>query len=275
MDLADSKEVGLAVGHLLGKHIFQFEELHYGLWDEGLEVKIANYAKAQARYSQHLISHIPDGVQKILDVGSGTGELAQRLITKGYQVTCVSPSTFLTEQVRRRLKDDVMILQDKFESIPESQTYDLLCFSESFQYVDPKLSLPKAARMLVTGGYLLISDFFKRSIAESPLGGGHLLSDFNEWMKPLPFEIVLDKDITAQTAPTMQMFGDLLNDVGVPLRDLVCGFIKTRHPQISRLIAWKFRQRFEKINRKFFSSTLNGESFTRHKSYRFLLYRKT
>ena len=94
----DSKEVGLAVGLLLGEELVGMRDLHYGYWTESLSPTLQNLPKAQAQYSEFLLSNIPGGTQSILDIGSGTGNLASRLLEKGYSVDCVSPNTFLTRE---------------------------------------------------------------------------------------------------------------------------------------------------------------------------------
>jgi SAM-dependent methyltransferase len=92
----DSKELGLAAGLVLAKYFLKTEHLHYGYWSGDLEVNIANLKEAQDRYSEVLLSHIPDGTGSILDVGCGTGVLSRRLLDEGYRVESVSPSPFLT-----------------------------------------------------------------------------------------------------------------------------------------------------------------------------------
>lgn len=271
--LVDSKEVGLAAGLLLGKKLFDFSELHYGYWSDDLEVKIANFAIAQARYSEFLLSQFPTGVKTILDVGSGAGELAAQLTSRGYRVDCVSPSPFLTEKVKQRLGDRVGVYPVKFEDLATDKKYDLVLFSESFQYVPVIRSLTKAAELLNPSGYLIVSDFFKRGLPEEgPLGGGHPISEFLEAIDGLPLKKLKDIDLTDRTAPTMRMFGEILAEVGTPLRDLVCGLIQHRHPTLSKFLAWKFKRRFTKLNHKYFSGSLSGESFAKYKTYRLFLF---
>ncbi|MEA1964961.1 MAG: hypothetical protein U9O41_07555 [Candidatus Aerophobetes bacterium] len=49
------------------------KHLHYGYWEKGEEPTMKNVRLAQERYSDHLISFIPSGTAKILDVGCGVG----------------------------------------------------------------------------------------------------------------------------------------------------------------------------------------------------------
>lgn len=271
--LVDSKEVGLAAGLLVGKKLFDFSELHYGYWTDGLEVKISNFSEAQARYSEFLLSQIPSGVHTILDVGSGAGEFAAKLVSRGYKVDCVSPSPFLTEKVKARLGDGVHIYPVKFEDLQTEKKYDLVLFSESFQYVPLTRALQHACTLLNPNGHVIVSDFFKLKPGnEGPLGGGHPIEEFMKAIEGLPLNKVRELDITKETAPTMQMFGEILNDVGAPLKELVVGLIQHRHPNLSKFLGWKFKNRFKKLNHKYFSGSLSGDNFSKYKTYRFFLF---
>lgn len=268
----DSKEVGLAVGLLVGEQFLGMKDLHYGFWSDGLAVEIANLGEAQKRYTDYLVSQIPSGVKRVLDVGSGSGRTAAKLLQLGFSVDCVSPSTFLTERVRAEVGDRAEIFPLRFEELEALGPYDLVLFSESFQYVDPQVALQQI-RKLAPKGYFLISDFFKKTIEDGPLGGGHSYEAFLRTMENAQVEVLKNQDITAETAPTMELFGRILTDLGVPVRDLVCGFIAHRHPLITRLLNWRLKKRFNKINDKYFSGRLNGKSFSDYKTYRLIVGR--
>ena len=105
----DSKEVGLELGLVLGRYFLKTDDLHYGYWPEDLEVDVVNFPKAQKNYSDFIFSHIPKDIHRILDVGSGSGNFAKRLIENKYLVDCVSPSKYLTNQIREKLGDSANI----------------------------------------------------------------------------------------------------------------------------------------------------------------------
>ena len=94
-----SKEVGLEIGLVLSEFFFKTEHLHFGFWPDDLEISIDNLKKSQDYHSAKIIDSIPDGVQTILDVGSGSGGLAKKLVEKGYEVECVSPSDYLSNAI--------------------------------------------------------------------------------------------------------------------------------------------------------------------------------
>ncbi|MBI1862397.1 MAG: class I SAM-dependent methyltransferase [Deltaproteobacteria bacterium] len=275
MEVVDSKDVGLAIGQILGAELFGFEDLHYGLWTDSLAPTLRNFAEAQERYSLFLLNRIPPGVKTILDVGAGSGKQAERLIARGYNVDCVSPSLYLSAKIQERLGEKVTLYPSTIESCEPDRKYDLVLFSESFQYVNMELALKKAISVLNPGGHILISDFFKKTAGpEGPLGGGHFIGEFRGLLERLPMTLVSDQDITTETAPTMGMFGQLLDTTARPVKDIICRFIESRHPSLYKFLAWKFRIRFAKLDSKYFQGTLTAESFSQYKTYRLLLLQK-
>ena len=59
----DSREVGLIAGLNLFNFFIGTRDLHYGLWQDDLEVSVQNLPEAQRRYSEFLIGHIPSECQ--------------------------------------------------------------------------------------------------------------------------------------------------------------------------------------------------------------------
>ena len=271
----DSREVGLLIGMILGKAFLDTEDLHYGYWTPDLPVTGANMAQAQENHSKFLISHIPAGTKTILDVGCGTGHLAKKLLALGYQVDGVSPSPLLTERARQNLGDAVRIFECTYEELETEKRYDLVLFSESFQYVKTGPSLEKTLTLLRPGGHLLICDFFKTDAqGKSALGGGHRLSKFYRKIASLPLVAVTDLDITRETAPNLALVDEALTRAGIPIRDLIFYFLSHNYPHLSKLLQWQFRQKIEKLNFKYFSGQRNAANFAKFKSYRLLLYQK-
>ena len=262
-------------GWSLASRLMKSDDFHYGFWEDGLEVSVANLPKAQDAYTEFLIGKIPPGVKTILDVGCGKGKFAELLMKRGYEVEAVSPAPMLTEFARKRLGPDFKIYETTFEALETERRYDLTLFSESFQFINPADSLPKAHSVLNPGGYALICDFFKTDApGESAMGGGHRLSRFYEILAAQPFEVVLDQDITRQTAPNIQLVHELLRDYVIPIWETLAAYIRDNY----RFLAWVgrklLRERIEKIERKYLSGKRDAADFALHKSYRCLLLRK-
>lgn len=163
------------LAHIFLRYFFETEYMHFGYW-EGLELKFYNLKKAQELYVENLQRMIPPDVNTILEVGCGSGEMAKRLLSAGYRVDVVSPPCIMTSLAKEKLSGQVVFHECLFEDMKTDNKYDLVLFSESFQFVDLKTAIQKAAHY---GRYILIADVFRKDTAEkSPIGGGHSYSDF-------------------------------------------------------------------------------------------------
>ena len=270
-----SQGVGLDIGLAIGRFFLNTEDLHYGYWPKGKTATIQNFAEAQKAHSKLIIDHIPDGTQRILDVGSGSGNLALKLINKGFQVDCVIPSEFLAEQVQAKLGNQSTIHICGFEDVPEYEKYNLILLSESFQYVKLGESMVKIMTMLNSGGHLLICDFFRRDVpGKSPMGGGHSWQGFQDIITKHPLKMVTDLDITEETAPTIDLLAKFNADVVTPISEMSGEYLIDHYPRITRLLQWKFKKRIEKISRIYLSGAVNGYSFKQFKKYHLLVYEK-
>ena len=275
MDKYDSKVVGLDAGLLIGKFFLNTEELHYGYWPDDKTATAQNFAGAQARHSQLIIDHIPDGVKRILDVGSGSGSLAQKLINLGYKVDCVVPSEFLAKKIKDKLGKNSIIHVCKFEDLEESQSYDLILFSESFQYVLMEQSINKIVSMLPKNGHLLICDVFHKNVTGvSPMRGGHRWDLFENQISKSSLKQINNLDITVETAPTYDFLNQLLKEVVIPISDISGNYLNSNYPKLSKLLKWKYRKKLKKIEKVWYSGELTGENFIKFKSYRLLIYKK-
>jgi len=271
-----SRDLGLELASLCGRYFLKSQHLHYGYWTADLKVDIANLSLAQENYVGFLISHIPDGVKKILDVGCGTGELARHLIDLGYQVDCVSPSPYLVEQARKLLENKCHIYECFYEEMQTENRYDLILFGESFQYIDPEAAIKKSLDFLNEASYVLICDIFKKDTPhKSPLPGGHSLSTFYNIVSESPLELVENLDITEQTAPNLDLANEVLKEVIEPSVNLGQQLLEDRHPFMSKFIRWLYGKKINKITGKYFGGEKTADNFKKFKSYRLILYKKT
>ncbi len=270
-----SREIGLEIATICGRHLLKLEHLHYGYWTADLAVDLANLPAAQVNYVKFLFSNIPSGVHSILDVGCGMGQIAKQLTDCGYKVDCVSPSAFLAENARGLLREKSRIFECFYEQLETENRYDLILFSESFQYIDPETAIQKTLSLLSPNGYMLICDVFKRDTQDkSPISGGHYLSRFNRVIAAYPFGLITDHDITEQTAPNRDIEDRLVQEVAVPVSQLLVQLMKSRYRMLSGLLMWVFRRKIEKMRSKYLSGRRTGEIFKAFKTYRLLLYKK-
>lgn len=269
----DSREVGLEAGLMIFKFFLKTEYLHYGYFINGLEADVTNLKKAHENYTTMLLSHIPAGTKTILDVGCGSGKTAQVLCSNGYQVDCVSPSQLLTSYARKITPSQVQFFQCKFENIITDKKYDLILFSESFQYIPMDKSIPNAKNLLNPGGYIMVSDFFNNDPEhKSKLGGGH---DYAKWLQfkdSYGIKTLVENDITVETAPTISIVDQLHMEVLKPVWSSVWALVEDKFPLVVKTVRKIYRKKITKLEKKHFSGEINGENFIKYKKYMFYLF---
>ena len=271
----DSKAVGLDIGLLIGRFFMDTEDLHYGYWPDDKTATAQNFAEAQYRHSKLIIDNIPEGVKSILDVGSGSGNLAKKLLDLGYEVDCVLPSEFLAENIRKKLGNQSTVHVCEFEDLDADKTYDMILFSESFQYVKLGFSIDKIVEMLPDSGHLLICDFFRKDLpGKSPLGGGHKWKSFDDKISSSSLNKLTDIDITEETAPTNDLLDKFVTEVLEPIKTMSGEYLESNYPKLTGFLNWKYEKRLAKINRVYFTGQLTGANFIKYKTYRLLLFQK-
>lgn len=269
------QQVALVGGFLAGRHFVGAKDLHYGYWVDGLEKQIRNMPQAQEEYCDFLLSHIPTSGKKILDVGCGAGGVAKRLVDRGHQVECVSPSGFLNSQARALLGDKARINECKYEDFNTSETYDTILFCESYQYVKMEAGLQKIMSHLRPGGSLVICDFFRLpGDGESPISGGHRIGEFRETIARYPLKLVEDIDITPRTGPTFTVIDAAFTEVLQPIWEEVDRASMATHPWIFKIVNWMFGHKFDKVKKKYFTHERSEENFAKYKTYRMMRFER-
>jgi len=282
----DSRELGL----VLAQQLTNVEDLHYGFWDEDTKPSVLAIFDAQQRYSEMIISTIQEVLEgvtdvRILDVGCGTGVLIAQMLQVGYMVDGVIPADYLKRQVEERLQDlDVhyspRIYECLFEAFPESDRngqYDLILFSESFQYVPMRENFQVMKTLLKTGGRVLISDFF-RSVhdgdggpGDKSVGGGHKILEFYELVDTNGFRIIGDLDITKNLSPNIELLDEILMQRAFPAVQTIDSYLMQEYPMISKLTKWHFRKKLKKLKYKYFSGHRSKHTFEKYKTYRLII----
>jgi SAM-dependent methyltransferase len=281
-----SRELGLVLAQQLGN----VEDLHYGLWDPDLELSFGNLRVAQQRYSDMILSQLPPatGEVRVLDVGCGTGHLISQMLDRGYLADGVIPAKDLGTLVRRRIGEpggyQPRIFECKFEDFPVDEArahYDVVLFSESFQYIKPTDSLPHVRQLLKPGGTLLICDFFKTAAhgdggpGDKSFGGGHPQREFLETMARFPFRLMKDEDITQRVSPNLQLLNDWLMNRARPASQTIHTYLSSNYPLGTRMLLWFFRKKLRKLQYKYFSGYRSRETFEKYKTYHLMVYRLT
>jgi SAM-dependent methyltransferase len=286
----DSKELGL----VLGQQLLGVDDLHFGLWEADLPLSFANLAAAQQRYSDLILSALPDpagGGTRVFDIGCGTGHLLEQLLQKGYRADGLVPAPKLAEQVRQRLarhpEKKARLFETTLQNFParENQAvYDAVVFSESFQYIPLASSLPILAQIVKPGGRVVICDFFKTEHdgdgrpGDKSFGGGHPLARFYAELKQHPFTLVRDDDITKKLSPNIKLLDETLRLRIAPAGQTLDRYLGENYPKSWKLIKWLamlfLGKKFRKQKFKYFSGHHTQEVFERYKTYHFIVLQR-
>lgn len=281
----DSREAGLVLMH----HLLDIEDLHYGLWEEDIELNLRNIKTAQQRYTDRLLTTLPsadskEGGIRVIDIGCGTGTLLVQMLDAGYSVDAVSPSDYLSERVKCRLADrqerKTALYECRLEDLPVDQRnnqYDVALFSESFQYIPLSETFTILPQLLTPGGRVIICDFFRTDAhgdgapGDGSFGGGHPISDFYRFLDDSQFVIIKDDDITHLTSPNLKVVNDLLMNKIKPSSDTIARFLKDNYPLIHWIITRVFRKKLTRLNYKYFSGFRSQETFEKYKTYHLIV----
>ena len=280
-----SRELGL----VLAQQLLDVEDLHYGLWDPDLAVSLANIPRAQQRYTTRLLDlleRLLSGISRprILDVGCGTGHMLEQILARGYHVDAVNPSAYLNQQVRQRLArigaTSTRLFETGFESLPDDACrngYDLLLFSESFQYIPLPEFFANTTRLLKADGRVVICDFFKTAAhcdgeaGDRSFSGGHILDEFYRLVGESEFEIKQDDDLTTRVSPNIALLDELLTRRLAPAAASIDDYLQGAYPKTRRLLAWLLRRKLARVRYKYLSGNRSQAVFEKYKSYRLIV----
>jgi SAM-dependent methyltransferase len=142
--------------------VSHFDEIAHD-YDESLPPHVVeHYLQKRVAFIR---GHVPRG--KILDVGCGTGALAQRLAEVGYDVTGVDPSDGMLDVLRERAPSITAVHADGTELPFEDNSFDLAyCVAVMHHVAEPgavRRTLTEMARVTRTGGRVLVWDHNPRN----------------------------------------------------------------------------------------------------------------
>ena len=113
------------------------------------------------RWRRAMVSHVPRDGGSVLDVATGTGLVAERLLAQGHRVTGLDQSPDMLAVARSRFGDRVDLVEASATEIPFADaSFDHLTFTSLLRYVDdPAATLAELARVVRPGGTIANLEF--------------------------------------------------------------------------------------------------------------------
>ncbi len=159
----------------------------------------AYFARHAEEWDQLRSLHSPDGpvegaltaalggdLGALLDVGSGTGRIAELLSPAAVHVTALDKSPEMLRIARARLQhlpaDQVDFVQGDFAALPfTAGAFDTLTFHQVLHYAQaPELALAEAARVTRHGGRIAVVDFAAHDREELRIDHAHARLGFSD-----------------------------------------------------------------------------------------------
>jgi len=114
------------------------------------------------RWRRFMVSRVPAVRETtVLDVATGTGLVAQRLLERGFAVTGLDQSPDMLAEAHRRFGDSVTLVEASADALPfPDASFDHLTFTYLLRYVDdPAGTLRELARVVRPGGTIASLEF--------------------------------------------------------------------------------------------------------------------
>lgn len=193
------------------RYILKSDHLHFGLWGEDGELSMED---AQERMFSRLLSYFPAPPASVLDVGCGLGLSAARLSQLGYKVFAIAPSRELIEYASGQYGESgvefrVLGFLDEDGDVFASDSYDIVLFQESAQYLGPLDSvMRKTRRILRDKGVVIIGDEVCYDKTVKPFTSVHMSYDFEIALAENGFNILEDEKVGEKVSPTCDFIID-------------------------------------------------------------------
>jgi hypothetical protein len=176
--------------------------LHYGLFASANEPVHA----AQTRSTEWVFGHLPKPPARVLEVGIGLGTTLDRLIRTGFDAQGITPDAGQARIARAR-NPRAVVTEGTFESFRSSESFDLLLFQESSQYIDSRHLWEQADALLTKSAEVMVLDEFRLHGD----GGLHSLARFIAEAERSGFLLYQESDHTAAAAHTVDYLLDAVS----------------------------------------------------------------
>jgi demethylmenaquinone methyltransferase / 2-methoxy-6-polyprenyl-1,4-benzoquinol methylase len=113
------------------------------------------------RWRRFMVSRLPADGGTVLDVATGTGLVAKRLLDRGFHVTGIDQSPEMLAAARLRFGPGVELVEASATELPFADgSFDHLTFTYLLRYVDdPGSTLRELARVVRPGGTMAALEF--------------------------------------------------------------------------------------------------------------------
>jgi len=227
--------------------------LHYGYWEplptQGEELTLTRLRVAQEAYTTKLLSFIPEGIKTVLDVGCGIGGNAAYLCSRGFIVEGLAPDALQQEKFIKNTNGQIPFYLTRFEDFHSSNSYDLILFSESSQYIAVDDLAQGAAGLLSSGGYLLVADMMRSNAEyrEGIFSNCHVASELQATLVQAGFQLIKTEDISTHIAPTIDLCVDNFRTFGLTTVKYIADVVAIAFPPLYSLGRWAFKRWLEKL----------------------------
>jgi MPBQ/MSBQ methyltransferase len=252
--------------------------LHYGYWEKlptsNDDLTLANFRIAQANYIKHLAAFIPNEVKYILDVGCGIGGNSIYLMDKGFAIEGLAPDRLQQQKYLSNTKGESDFHLSRFEDFQSSSKYDLVLLSESSQYIDAKDIAEGAAKILVSNGYVLLSDMMllDENYQTGIYSNCRLLPELNQAMTNAGFELVRSEDISDKVRPSLDLYVYIFKTFGLTAINYFSNLVSIAVPPIYALLKRILSPIFSKLIEEGLAS---NDIFDKHLCYQTQLWQLT
>ncbi|MEH2298405.1 MAG: class I SAM-dependent methyltransferase [Nostoc sp.] len=226
--------------------------LHYGYWEPlptaGEELTVSRLRAAQVAYAAKLLSFIPEDTKTVLDVGCGIGGNAAYLCSRGFTVEGLAPDVIQQEKFIKNTNSQVPFYLTRFEDFHTSHSYDLVLFSESSQYIAADDLAQGTARLLSSGGYLLLADMMRSDAGyqKGIFSNCHVVSELQAALIKAGFKLIKTEDISSQIAPTIDLGVDNFRTFGLTTIKYIADVVAIALPPLHAIGRLAFKRWLEK-----------------------------
>ncbi len=159
---------------------------HAEEWDR-LRVLHSPDGPVEAALAEALVAMTDDSsLGSLLDIGTGTGRMAELFATRATHVTALDKSPEMLRIARARLQhlpaDQIELVQGDFAALPfAAESFDTALFHQVLHYAqEPETVLAEAARVTRTGGRIAIVDFAAHNREELRTAHAHARLGFSD-----------------------------------------------------------------------------------------------